>query len=270
MTEEAISTRTEGPVLVLTINRPEAMNSLDVPAMQAFGAALEEFQLREDLRVAIITGAGDRAFCTGSDLKNTPPPEASFAEAYFQNREVSIANGLYVRAVSIGDMGLTKPLIAAINGYALGGGLEIALDCDMRIASNTASFGLPEARWASVPGICGVSQLLRAIPRAAAMQMLLTGDRISAEEALAFGLVSELLAPEELLERAVEIGQRISSNGPLAVASIKVLAQRTEELTLRQSVAMEQMLWGMLRDTEDRVEGRRAFAEKRVADYLGR
>ena len=148
----------------------------------------------------------------------------------------SVEAGHYVRALTLSELDIPKPLIAAVNGHALGGGAEIALDCDIRIASDNATFGLPEARWASVPAVGGVSKILRAVPRAVAMQMLLTGDRIDATEAHRVGLVSEVVPPDRLLDRALEIAGRIAANGPLAVRSIKTLATRTEDLPLSRSI----------------------------------
>ena len=146
-----IETDRKGRTLVLRMNRPDALNALDVESMIDLNAALRDFRDDPDLLVAVITGAGERAFCTGADLKRTMPSDAGFAETYFLPYDQSVESGLYVRAITISELGITKPLIAAVNGHALGGGAEIALDCDIRIASTTATFGLPEARWASVP-----------------------------------------------------------------------------------------------------------------------
>jgi E-phenylitaconyl-CoA hydratase len=166
-------------------------------------------------------------------------------------------------------LAIPKPVIAAINGHALGAGLEIALDCDLRIATPNATFGLPEARWASVPAVGGVSHLLRAVPSAVAMKMLLTGDRIDAAEAHRVGLVSDVVPGPELIETALRLGRRIAANGPLAIRAIKSLTLRTFDLPLSQSIAMEQLMWGVLRDTADRTEGRQAFAERRDPRYHG-
>jgi E-phenylitaconyl-CoA hydratase len=265
-----IETERSGRTLVLRINRPEALNALDVESMLQLNAHLRAFRDDPHLLVAVITGTGPRAFCTGADLKRTMPTDTSFAEAYFQPYDRSVDDGLYVRAITISELAINKPLIAAVNGHALGGGAEIALDCDIRIASETATFGLPEVRWASVPAVGGVSKLLRAVPRAVAMQMLLTGDRIDAAEAHRVGLVSEVVTPDALLPRALEIADRIAANGPLAVQSLKTLSMRTEDLPLSRSVELEQLLWGILRDTHDRIEGRTAFAERRTPQYQGR
>lgn len=265
-----IETERQGKTLIIRINRPEALNALDVDSMRAFNQELRRFRDDPDLMVAVITGTGERAFCTGADLKRTLPPETSFAEAYFHSYERSVDEGLYVRAITISELEINKPLIAAVNGHALGGGTEIALDCDLRIASDNATFGLPEPRWASVPAVGGVSKLLRAIPRAVAMKMILTGDRIDAAEAHRIGLVSDVVPAEKLLAHALEIADRIAANGPLAIKSLKTLAMRTEDLSLSKSVELEQLLWGLLRDTKDRVEGRTAFTERRTPQYQGR
>lgn len=265
-----IETERQGKTFIIRINRPEALNALDVDSMRALNQELRRFRDDPELMVAVITGTGERAFCTGADLKRTLPPETSFAEAYFHSYERSVDEGLYVRAITISELEINKPLIAAVNGHALGGGMEIALDCDLRIASDNATFGLPEPRWASVPAVGGVSKLLRAVPRAIAMKMILTGDRIDAAEAQRVGLVSDVVPAETLLDQALEIADRIAANGPLAIKSIKTLAMRTEDLSLSKSVELEQLLWGLLRDTKDRVEGRTAFAERRTPQYQGR
>lgn len=265
-----IQTERAGTTLIIRLNRPEALNALDVEAMRTLNQVLRDLRDDTTLAVGVITGTGDRAFCTGADLKKTLPPKASFAQAYFAPYEQSIEDGLYVRAITLSELNIGKPLIAAVNGHALGGGAEIALDCDLRIASENATFGLPEARWASVPAVGGVSKLLRAVPRAVAMKMILTGDRISAEEAHRVGLVSDVVPADELLPTAMKLADRITSNGPLAIKSLKALADRTQDMPLTQSVALEQLMWGVLRDTDDRVEGRTAFAERRPPEYHGR
>ncbi|MEV7990453.1 enoyl-CoA hydratase-related protein [Streptomyces sp. NPDC086077] len=266
----AIETERTDRTLIVRINRPEALNALDVDAMRALNEVLRDFRDDPKLAVGVITGAGDRAFCAGADLKKTLPPRTSFAGAYFAPYEQSVEEGLYVRALTLSELNIGKPLIAAVNGHALGGGAEIALECDVRIAGENATFGLPEARVASVPAVGGVTRLLRAIPRAVAMKMILTGDRIDAQEAHRIGLVSDVVPTGDLLPTALDIADRIAANGPLAIKSLKALADRTQDLPLTQSIAVEQLLWGVLRDTDDRVEGRTAFAERRPPEFHGR
>jgi E-phenylitaconyl-CoA hydratase len=265
----SIDVERHGTTLLITMNRPESLNALDPDHLEALRASLCEFRDDGRLRVAVLTGTG-RAFSVGADLKNVAPPRTSFAAGYFASREESVDAGVYNRALLINELGLTKPLIAAVNGFALGGGCEIALSADLRVASTDASFGLPEARRASVPGLGGSSLLLRAIPRAVAMKMILTGDRIDADTALRYGLISDVCEPDALVDEALKLAHRVESSGPLAVQALKVLSGRTQELPLSQSVELEQLLWGLLRDTEDRAEGRAAFAERREPNYQGR
>ncbi|MEV6657250.1 enoyl-CoA hydratase/isomerase family protein [Nocardia fluminea] len=264
-----VSTEREGPILVVRIDREKVANALDPDSMVLLRHALEEFRDDSSLAVAIVTGAGQRAFCAGSDLGRTPPAGRPFAAALLAPWEEGVGDGGYVRAITLSEVAAGKPLIAAVNGHAAGGGLEIALDCDLRIASTTATFSLPEARWASIPAVGGLSHLLRAIPPAVAMKMLLTGHRIDAHEALRLGLVSDLYEPDELLDAALELARRIAANGPLSIRAITQLARRSYEVPLSQAIAMEQAMWGLLRDTSDRAEGRRAFSERRDPSYGG-
>lgn len=265
----AIEIEDHGSTMVVRINRPDALNALDIDSMKALRDALRELEASDKFHVGILTGTGTRSFCVGADLKKTFPPQTSFASAYFQGRDTSVDNGLYIRAIALDSLQLTKPLIAAVNGHCLGGGMEMALACDLRIAAPTATFGLPEPRVGSIPGIGGTSLLVRAIPAAVANKMLLTGDRIDADEAYRVGLVSDLVDHDQLMPTALAIAERISSCGPLAVKAVKAIARQSAEMTLTQSIRQEEMYWGMLRDTADRIEGRSAFAEKRTPSWVG-
>ena len=267
--EAGVAARREGEILVILLNRPEVHNSLDPVSMAALRRILEQFRDDSGLAVAVITGAGERAFCAGSDLRRTPPAGAPFAAALLGPWQDEVEQGGYVRAIALSEIDVGKPLIAAVNGHAAGGGLEIALACHLRIASTNATFSLPEARWASVPAAGGLSTLLRAVPPAVAMKMLLTGDRIDAAEALRVGLVSDVVEPGALLSLALSLARRIASNGPLSVRAIAALAKRSYDLPLTQAIAFEQTMWGLLRDTADRAEGRAAFSERRDPTYGG-
>lgn len=261
---------TSGAVAVLTVDRPGALNALSIDALRELRAHLVEVRDRDDLRVAIITGAGAKAFCVGADMKGTQSSAATYPEAVFQSTERSADLGLYIRLMDLTDLGLCKPLVAAVNGHCLGAGLEIALQCDMRLASTNATFGLPEARVGSIPAVCGLHRLLRAVPSAHAMQMALSGERIPAADAHRIGLVTEVLEPSALLDRAMALAELIAANAPLAVQAIKKLSRQTPHLSEVDAQQLTELYWGVLRDTQDRLEGRKAFTEKRPPAYRGR
>jgi E-phenylitaconyl-CoA hydratase len=248
-------------VATITLDRPEAMNSIDPESSDALIAAWARISSDDGIRVAILTGAGERAFCTGADLKKTMPSRETFAELHF---------GSPPKTGGLSSLQTGKPVIAAINGFALGGGLELALQCDVRIASDKASFGLPEVCIGSIPGAGGTQRLIRAIGQSDAMLMLLSGERIDAAEALRIGLVSRVVPAAELIDTARAIARKIASNAPLAVAAAKRLAVTGRELPLAVGLELEQQSFGVLRNSEDRIEGRTAFAEKRKPQFKGK
>ncbi|WP_326542381.1 enoyl-CoA hydratase/isomerase family protein [Pseudorhodoferax sp.] len=259
---------TEGPVALITLDRPEALNALDLASLRALRGHLATVRDRDDLRVAILTGAGERAFCAGADLKQAA--SASYAQAFTQGDESAADLGLYIRLMDLAALQLHKPVIAAVNGHCLGGGLELALQCPLRIASERASFGLPEVAVGSIPAVSGLHRLLQAVPSAHAMQMVLSADRIDAAHAARIGLVSEVTEPGALLDRAFALARRIAGHAPLAVQAVNRLARQTRHLGEADAQALTELHWGVLRDTADRNEGRTAFAAKRAPHYLGR
>jgi E-phenylitaconyl-CoA hydratase len=250
----------EDYVATVTLNRPDAMNSIDPEMRAELKGVWERIHVDDAIRVAVLTGAGEKAFCTGSDLKKTNPPKESFAARNFGQPE---SDHLLV------GLNTDKPMICAINGYAMGGGLELALACDIRVASENAHFALSEVRIGSIPGAGGTQRLPRAIGLSNAMLMLLTGDRIDAAEALRVGLVSKVVPLDQLLPTAQAIARRIAQNAPLSVRAVKRLVQQGMDMPLTAAMDTERYVFGLLRDTEDRIEGRRAFQEKRSPVYKG-
>lgn len=249
----------ENHVAYVTLNRPEAMNSLDPESVQRLAEIWSEVKKDDDIRVSVFTGAGEKSFCTGTDMKKTPPPEECMAAMWLRDGQPIIP-----------DMKMWKPIICAINGYAIGGGLEMALACDMRIASSKAKFAFTEVKVASLAGLNGTQCLPRAIPQAVAMKMLLTGEMIDAEEALRVGLISDIVEPAGLQELAKKYAEKIAANAPLSVKAAKQAVVMGLEMPLEHGIAFSHLLWGVLRDTEDRKEGFTAFAEKRSPQWKGK
>jgi E-phenylitaconyl-CoA hydratase len=248
-------------VATIVLNRPEAMNSLDPESLAELNNAFGTANRDESVRVVVLTGNGDKAFCTGSDLKKTMPPKESFAELTFGK-----PRWLYPFA----GMEIDKPMICAVNGFALAGGMELALACDIRIASSNAQFGQSEVCVGSIPAAGGTQRLPRMVGMSDAMLMMLTGERIDAETALRIGLVSRVVPLDSLMDEAMKIARRIANNAPLAVRAVKRLVRDGLDLPLLTAIQAEQFALGLLRDTEDRLEGRRAFQEKRKPVFAGK
>jgi E-phenylitaconyl-CoA hydratase len=257
-------------VATVSLDRPEALNALDLDSLTELRAALATARDDDNVRVIVLTGAGRKSFCVGADLKNTLPPSTSFSSSFVRSIDRAAAEGIYVRLMDLSSLRLFKPIIGAINGYCLGGGLELALQCDLRIASSNAVFGLPEAAVASIPAVCGIQALQKAVPSAIAMKMLLTGGKIDAAYAERVGLISDVVEPEALLDKALELAGTIAANGPLAVQMIKKVAETSSNVPLAQAIEFTELAWGAMRDSQDRIEGRTAFAEKRKPRFTGR
>ncbi len=245
----------KGAVAYVTINRPERLNACDFETYEMLAQIWREFRDDPTLRVGILTGAGERAFCAGSDVK-TNYVEKPAEEP--QNKLFPLLFDLY------------KPIIAAINGHANGGGLEQALACDIRVAAEHAQFGLGEVRLGWLPGAGGTQRLPRLIPLGRALEMLYTGNRIGAQEALRLGLVDHVVPMSQLMNKCEEIATEICKSAPLAVQRIKQAALRGLDLPLADGLKLERELYNWLQGTDDAREGARAFAEKRPPQWQGK
>jgi enoyl-CoA hydratase/carnithine racemase len=247
-----------GPIAVITIDREERLNALDSQTSSEMFKAWEDFRDDNELRVAILTGVGEKSFSTGMDLVAT-----ARGENQFDGRPVPFG-GFTKR------MPIYKPIIAAINGFCLAGGMELALACDIRICTPEARFGLPEVRWAIIPGAGGTQRMPRAIPQAWANYLILTGEQMDAETAQSVGLVSHIVPREELMDKALQIAGIICERGPLAVRAAKEAILRGQDMPLEHGLAYEDIVLSRLFSSDDAKEGPRAFAEKRKPDYKGR
>ena len=248
-------------IALVTINRPQAHNSMDPATEKELAEVWLEFREDDDLWVAVLTGAGEKAFCTGGDLKEYLPARlAGTAKA-----------NCYPRAENFGGLPRTevyKPIIAAVNGYAIAGGLELVLCCDLRIVAEHAKFGVAEVKWGIMPGAGGTIRLPRNIPYAIAMEMLLTGETINADEAYRLGLINRIVPQEQLMEESVQMAEKLCRRGPVAMRAIKESVLRG--LGLENGLNFEAFLFDALQNSEDSKEGLRAFQEKRKPVFCGK
>ena len=260
MREEVLLSESHPPVCLLTLNRPRMSNAFNVQLLQELERAVAEARFAENLRVLVITGAGTRTFCSGADLKERlTMSEAEVRRFLFSIRR--LFNDLEA---------LPLPVIAAINGVALGGGMELALACDLRVATVNASMGLPETQLAIIPGAGGTQRLPRLVGVSVAKELIFTGRRLTAEEALAKGLVNRIVAEDKLLDVCFELAEEICGAGPIALRQAKLAINKGLEVDLHTGLAIEASSYEVCIPTEDRVEGLRAFQEKRKPVYKGR
>jgi enoyl-CoA hydratase/carnithine racemase len=249
----------EGDLAWLTLNRPEVMNCLSFPTLLRFRELLAELSGDLTVRCVLITGAGEKAFCAGADLKERRTMPAERVPWFVRN----------IRALMDDVEALPQPTIAVINGFAFGGGTELALACDLRVASAQAELGLTETTLAIIPGAGGTQRLPRLVGRSRAKDLILTGRRVSAAEALGFGLLNRVAPPGELRAAAREVAGAIAANGPVAVRAAKRAVDRGSELPLEQGLEEEARCYELVLGTKDRLEALAAFAEKRAPRYRG-
>lgn len=259
-TQDLLLTQEKNQAIILTLNRPQVMNCLNFDLLNALKDQIDALQFRTDIRCVIITGAGDKSFCAGADLKE----RATLTQDQVKKFILTIRNLLTTL------QNLPIPVISAVNGIALGGGTEVALASDIRIASDNASMGLTETRLAIIPGGGGTQRLPRIIGVAKAKELIFTGRRVNAKEALEIGLVNQVTAPENLLDACLVMAGMIAETGPIAVEMAKYAIDRGIETDLATGLAIESNAYRVTIPTEDRVEGLTAFREKRKPVYKGR
>jgi enoyl-CoA hydratase len=261
MTEYAhILVERRGAVTLVTLNRPQALNALNSAVLEDLIAAFAAFEADDTQRCAVLTGAGEKAFAAGADIKEMADKGSAefYREDFFSRWTSHLVNGT------------RKPWIAAVNGFALGGGCELAMMADFIIAADSAKFGQPEIKLGVVPGMGGSQRLTRAIGKARAMDLILTGRMIDAAEAERAGLVARVVPAAGLLDEALKTAAAIAAMPPLAVLAAKELVNAAEQLPLAEGIRLERRLFHVLAGTEDKAEGMAAFIEKRDPVWKGR
>ena len=243
----------------VTVNRPKVLNALNVATVTELGQVFSEIQKDESTRTVILTGAGEKAFVAGADISELADLDEASGKEFARSGQ----------AVFDQIENLGKPVIACVNGFALGGGCELAMACTMRLASENAKFGQPEVKLGIIPGYGGTQRLPRLVGKGMALQLLLTGEIITAQEALRMGLVNEVTSSADLISRAEAIAQKILANGPVAVQRVLEAANRGLDMTLAEGLQIEADLFATCCTTADKKEGTTAFLEKRTPQFHG-
>ncbi len=256
---DSVLTEYKGHIAIITINRPEVYNALNMPALEALSDLVNDLTDRPEIRALVITGAGEKAFCAGADLKERRTMEQKKVRRY-----IRLIRDTFTRIEQ-----LRKPVIAALNGVALGGGTELALACDLRVAESTATLGLTETSLGIIPGAGGTQRLPRLIGKAKAKELIFTAQKLTAPDAEKLGLVNKVVSRGKGLETALELAEQIGENAPLAVEQAKFAINYGMETDLATGLALETKAYETLIPTKDRLEGLAAFKEKRKPRYAG-
>ncbi len=259
MEYQTIKVETKDAIAVITINRPDKLNALNTQVHLEGVAALDELKNDDGVRVVVFTGAGDKAFIAGADISEFAGKTSVTQRAVFQERTLFNTIDTF-----------PKPVIAMINGFALGGGCELALACDLRLASENAKLGQPEINLGIIPGGGGTQRLTRLIGEGNAMELILTGDMIDAEEAFDLGLVNHVYPSDELVEETMKIASKIASKSPIALQMAKEAVKTASRSTLDEGLRREIDLFSVCFSSEDKEEGVAAFLEKRNPDFKGK
>lgn len=260
MNDTILLTQYQDHILRITLNRPDVMNAFNWALLHALEAEINRIRFDSDIRAIIITGAGEKAFCAGADLKERVTYTPDQVKTY-----VFTIRNLFTAVEELG-----KPVICAINGIALGGGTELALASDIRIASDRAMMGLTETRLAVIPGAGGTQRLPRLVGRGKAKEMIFAGKRVNAAEALSMGLVNQVCTPESLMETAWQMATEFCKSGPIAVQQAKYAINHGMETDLYTGLAIESNAYWTCIPTADRMEGLAAFREKRPPVFMGK
>lgn len=256
---DILLTEKRGGIMIVTLNRPDVLNAVNADLLQRCNQLAKEAYYDNQLRVVIITGSGDRAFCVGADMKERKDMDIARVRQFIQ----------VIRDTFSLIENLPRPVIAAINGIALGGGTEMALACDIRIADPAATMGLTECKWGIIPGGGGTQRLPRLVGKGMAKELIFTARTVDAQEAMTIGLINKISQPGKSLEEALKMAEQICENGPIAVSQAKSVINRGVEMDINNALQIETNAYEVCIPTKDRIEGLVAFSQKRKPVYRG-
>lgn len=256
----SIGLKVENHAAVITLNRPEALNAFNYETLEELQRTVEDIRINPDVRVVIFTGAGDKAFSVGADLKE----RKTLSQTDVKRNVYKIGE-----VFSLIDL-LPQPTIAAINGFAFGGGMELALSCDFRLAAQGTKMGLTETSLAIIPGAGGTQRLPRLIGQAKALELILTARRLTSEEALHYGILTKAVPQDQLLEECLKLAEEMLANGPVALQQAKFAVKQGMNADLQTGLQIERKAYEVTIPTEDRLEALQAFSEKRKPEFKGR